>query len=156
MGKDILVLCLGNDILGDDIAGFLVADEVKKIIPEKYLDHIDIIKTSESGFKIIDYLIGYKHVIIVDSMLDDKAGEIIRIPLEKLPMKIGPSLHWMGIPEIIRYFDDTGLERPNIEIYAIVIRDIGFGDKVNEDVSKASKRLAMIIKKRLDILLKNI
>ena len=156
MAKDILVLCLGNDILGDDVAGFLVADKLREIIPEKYLNNIDIVKTSESGFKIIDYITGYKHVIIVDSILGDKAGEIIKIPLEKLSMKIGPSPHWMGIPEIIKYFDETGLERPNIEIYAIVIKNISFGDKVSEEIIKASRDLAMIIKKRLETLLNNI
>ncbi|MDW8035743.1 MAG: hydrogenase maturation protease, partial [Candidatus Korarchaeum sp.] len=75
----ILVLALGNELFGDDAAGFLVADELSQRLRES-LNSVEIIKSSESGLWLLDYFLsGYDLIILVDSILGSEAGELVRV-----------------------------------------------------------------------------
>ncbi len=60
--NNILVLALGNDIMGDDGAAL----EAAGILEKKFADEIDIFKVSSAGFMLLDILEGYEKVIIID------------------------------------------------------------------------------------------
>lgn len=60
----ILVLAIGNDILGDDGTAFAVVDVLKKKFPKE----IDSGKIYTSGLDILDILEGRQKILIIDTV----------------------------------------------------------------------------------------
>jgi len=63
-----LILGLGNPILTDDGVGIRIAKEISK-----KCKNIAVVQASAAGFRIIDEIIGYDKLIIVDSIKTGKA-----------------------------------------------------------------------------------
>lgn len=140
-----LVLCLGNELLGDDGAGILVARRLK----EQGNSGSDIIETSLSGVSLIDYFVGYKKAIIVDSIHtgNHPPGTVIEISPERLRSVIAPSPHYAGLPEIFDIAQSLKLDFPrDIVIFAIEAADpytIGgaLDSRVERGIDEAVKRV---------------
>jgi len=60
----ILVLGIGNELAGDDIIGIKAVREVEKIGPSG----VDYIQISTGGLQILESILGYEKVLIVDSI----------------------------------------------------------------------------------------
>ncbi|ACB07866.1 hydrogenase maturation protease [Candidatus Korarchaeum cryptofilum] len=148
----ILVLALGNDLFGDDAVAFLVADEISSSLPE---DSVNVIKSSESGLHLLDYfLMGYDHIILVDSIVGEEVGRIVQIDPKSLRRSLAPSPHYSGLPEILALLDEIGEDLPEVEIYAIVIREPSLGSPISDDVKVAAKKLAEILLERISQILR--
>ncbi len=133
--RKILVLGLGNEILGDDAVGILCAREIKKIFSDK----IDVIETSESGLRIIDYLLNYNKVLILDSTFvgENKVGEIREYVFDKDFKSFSlPSPHYVSISTAIKIAQILELN-PALEIKILAM---GI-DKVLTIGSKLSNRV---------------
>lgn len=79
-----LVIGLGNPILGDDGVGWKVVEEVQKRLPAD--SPIEAICLSLGGISLMEYLIGYDRVILVDAFsLDAPVGSISVLKLSQLP-----------------------------------------------------------------------
>jgi hydrogenase maturation protease len=70
-----LILGLGNDILADDGVGLHVVRELKRKINDK---DITVIEASLAGLGLLDLIVGYETVIIVDA-IQTKQGKIGKI-----------------------------------------------------------------------------
>ena len=77
-----LIVGLGNPILGDDGIGWRVAEEVQARAPEFEVEFLSL-----GGLSLMERLIGYERVIIIDSIQNraGQIGEVYRFPLEALP-----------------------------------------------------------------------
>lgn len=78
-----IVIGLGNPILGDDGVGWRVLEEVKRrltLLGEE--NNVDLDFLSLGGISLMEHLIGYERVILVDAILTD--GEIGWITLARL------------------------------------------------------------------------
>jgi len=76
-----LVLGIGNPILSDDSAGLRVA----QLLEERLDDPgITVVETSAAGWNLLDLIVGYDRVIIIDTIQTEggRAGEIYRLGLE--------------------------------------------------------------------------
>ncbi|MHA1976332.1 MAG: hydrogenase maturation protease [Candidatus Hodarchaeales archaeon] len=60
----ILVLGIGNELAGDDIIGIKAVQEVSKIGPQT----VDYKQISTGGLQILETMLGYDKVLIVDSV----------------------------------------------------------------------------------------
>ena len=79
-----LIVGLGNPILGDDGVGWKVAEEVKKQIPSDL--PVDVECVSLGGISLMEHLIGYDRAILIDSLaVEGPAGSILTLPLADLP-----------------------------------------------------------------------
>ena len=74
-----LVLGLGNTILTDDGVGIRVAFEIEKLCSEP-----DVLEASAAGFRIVDDIIGYEKLILIDSIKtgNAKPGTLFKFTLE--------------------------------------------------------------------------
>ncbi|MDH3365220.1 MAG: hydrogenase maturation protease [Thermoplasmata archaeon] len=64
-GKKILVVGVGNPILSDDGVGIHIARRLKEIgIPG-----VDIEELPASGLELLDMVLGYDHVVIIDAIV---------------------------------------------------------------------------------------
>ncbi len=122
MKKDILVLALGNDFLKDDVVGLLAGREIKKIFDSE----VDVIESSESGLALLDYIIGCKKVLILDSIVgkEKEPGRILQIKIEELEFEISPSPHYVGLPMSLQIGKRLGFPLPEeIIILAMEVED---------------------------------
>jgi hydrogenase maturation protease len=84
-----LVAGLGNPILGDDGVGWRVAESVSESISSAYgrYQHVEVDFFALGGLSLMEQLVGYEKVIIVDSIqtLDGQQGQVYRLSLDDLP-----------------------------------------------------------------------
>ncbi len=82
----ILVLGLGNPILGDDGAGWRVAEAVRAELDGRY-DRVEIDCAALGGLSLMERMLGYGRVILIDVMETGQSsiGHVSRFPLGALP-----------------------------------------------------------------------
>jgi hydrogenase maturation protease len=80
-----LVIGLGNPILGDDGVGWVVAREVESRLRETG-GNVEVDYLSLGGLSLMERLIGYEKVILIDSLTTGKypQGAVIPFTLEDL------------------------------------------------------------------------
>ncbi|MFC1897351.1 hydrogenase maturation protease [Chloroflexota bacterium] len=133
---NILVLGIGNPILTDDGVGIKTAQKLKEENPE-----LDVIETSESGIALLDFVTGYKKLIIIDSIKTEKGkpGDLYKLELDDLkPSKELSSSHGIGIATAFELGQRLGYNMPkNTSIYAINIKDnTTFGESCTQEVKE--------------------
>jgi hydrogenase maturation protease len=120
---EILVLGLGNEILGDDAAGVLALRELQKMYAEK----VDFVESAESGLRLLDYLLGYRKVLVLDSMANDKEspGVIEEIDIINYKESYSPkSPHYVGLPYTLKLAKNLNLDLPeSIKVVALHVLD---------------------------------
>ena len=93
-----LVLGLGNPILRDD--GF--GPEVARRLERRAHGKAAVVETSLSGVNLLDLLVGYDKVVIVDSLtLGGKPGTLYKLSPGDLPCFRSSSSHTMGLVELL-------------------------------------------------------
>ncbi len=119
----ILVLGLGNDLMGDDAVGILTANELK----ERLRGKADVVSTALYGVALMELFIDYDRAIIIDAAQtgDHPPGTVFEIdPSELRPVSI-PSPHYAGLPEMIDLAARMGLEFPSVvRIFAVEAEDV--------------------------------
>lgn len=94
-----MVLALGNDILGDDGAAFVVAGKLEKT----FGGSVEIVKSGEAGLALLDILKDYDKVLIIDTVCTgERPPGTVKEFTEKDFKKISvPSPHFTGLPDVI-------------------------------------------------------
>ena len=64
----IVVLGLGNPVLGDDAVGLHVAAEVERLLMRRPLAGVRVLTSARGGFELVDLLAGSTHAVIVDCL----------------------------------------------------------------------------------------
>jgi len=142
-----LILGVGNSILTDDGVGIKIAHKIKEGNPE-----LEVIETSEGGMAILDHVLGYDKLIIIDSIKTErgKPGELYKLELEDLkPAMDFSSSHGIGIAIAFELGQRLGYRMPRfVSIYAIEIKDNStFGEECTEEVEE---RIPSIAKKIME------
>jgi len=83
--EKMLVIGLGNPILGDDGVGWVVAREVEDRL-RKSDNSVEVDCLSLGGLSLMERLVGYQYVILVDSLNTGKRpqGSVVNFTLEEL------------------------------------------------------------------------
>lgn len=96
------VVCLGNELVGDDGVGIRVARVLGNLtLPEA----IDVLVRPNLGLDLIELLEEYERVVIVDAMTSGRApGSCVHLdPSEAAAMASCPSCaHSLGIAEVVQ------------------------------------------------------
>ncbi|MGD9116253.1 MAG: hydrogenase maturation protease [Dehalococcoidia bacterium] len=129
-----LVLGMGNPILTDDGVGIEIAHRLKERKPE-----LDVEETSEAGIALLDFIVGYDRLIIVDSIKTEKGkpGELYKLDIGALkPTAHLTSLHGVDIATAFELGQKFGYHMPRqVSIYAVEVKDnTSFGEECTEEV----------------------
>jgi hydrogenase maturation protease len=119
-----LVLGLGNDILSDDAVGLHIAQQLRARLADR--PNVDVIETCEMGLSLLDFMDGYRQVLIVDSVQTGKvpAGQMHEIEASELKTLPEMSPHFLGIGEVLSLGTALGLNVPQrVKILAIEVAD---------------------------------
>ena len=138
MSNKTLILGLGNSILRDDRIGLDVARLVHK---ELKLADCDLVESQIVGANILDFISGYKTLIVIDAIKtkEGKGGDIYQLSLDDLPkQKRTNSPHNIGLYWTIQMGRKLEMDVPDIiRIYAIEVNDpFNFGEELTDTMKK--------------------
>lgn len=120
----ILLLGLGNDILSDDAIGLRVVATLKERLAAN--KNITVLESSEMGLALLDLIIGFETVFIVDAVQTGKApaGFVHEIDGTDLRASATLSPHFVGVGEMLALGTRLGLSMPKlVRIFAIEVAD---------------------------------
>ena len=108
--QPILVLGLGNDILGDDAVGLVAARRLREQCPAG----AEVIEAAEGGLGLLDFLEGRSHALLLDAILTGRhpAGTVLEFSHQDFRSTIGPSPHYAGLPEVLRLAECLAIPVP--------------------------------------------
>jgi hydrogenase maturation protease len=132
----ILVLGLGNDILGDDAVGLLAARRLRAFLPES----VDVLEAAGGGIGLLDVLEGYDRALLLDSIATGihAPGTILEFSSDDFRNLVAPSPHYTGIPELLQLAEHLDIPFPKtIRILALEIAD---PYQIREGLSRSADR----------------
>ncbi|MDY7107153.1 MAG: hydrogenase maturation protease [Planctomycetota bacterium] len=145
-----LVLGLGNDILADDAVGVLAA----RALADRSDDTVEVRETAEHGMALLDHLIGYERVILIDAIQtgSNEPGTILEIDPASLSAVYAPSPHYSGLPELLAVAERLELDFPTqFRIFAVEIADaLTIGGAITPAVREAIPELCDRVRAALD------
>lgn len=114
----LLVLCLGNDLLGDDGIGLEAAELIEEVLGPV----AEVRSACQSGLYLIEFLEGFDDAIVVDTFPGERPGRVRELDSKEVEPVQVPSAHYVGLPEALHAARNAGLHVPNrLRIFAIEI-----------------------------------
>ncbi|MFP3879966.1 MAG: hydrogenase maturation protease [Dehalococcoidia bacterium] len=146
-----LVLGLGNPILSDDAVGIRVAREVERKLNDP---RVTVSETSEAGLSLLDAIVGYDEVIIIDAVQTEKgqAGQIHHMRTEDLSFsKRFTPPHQINLATSLELGNALNLAMPRkITIFAVEAEDVTtFSEKCTPQVEKAIPEVVKMVLEEL-------
>jgi hydrogenase maturation protease len=148
-----LVVGLGNPILGDDGVGWRVAEEVKKQLPPDLPVDVDCLTLG--GMRLMEHLIGYGCAILIDAFtLEEPVGSILILKLSDLPNYSAfhtPSTHDTSLQKAIGMGRSMGAQLPDdVTVVGIATKHVSdFSKTLSPPVAEAVPQAARFV---LDLL----
>jgi len=147
-----LVLGIGNPILSDDGAGIKVAHEVGGKLNDP---QVTVAETSAAGLSLLDSIVGYDKVIIIDAIQTEKgqAGQIYRMGIEDFSLtKHFSSPHQINLATALELGKMLNLAMPQaITVFAVEAKDItSFSEKCTPEVEQAIPEVVKMVLQELD------
>ncbi len=136
--KKIIVLGVGNPILGDDGVGIKIVRQLKGILQDY---EVDIDEASTGGLSLLDMMKGYHKSILIDAIKSpqDSNGSIKRLTMKDLCTTHSSNPHDMGLHTAIQLAEQMGEKIPReIVVIGIVVNTPPcFSDHLTPLISQA-------------------
>lgn len=120
----VLVLGLGNDILTDDVAGLLVAREVRTRLADE--PDVTVSESTEMGLTLLDEIADCGSLVLVDAVQTGREppGQVYEVGISDLPQVTATSPHFVGVGETLAVGRSLGLAMPaRVSVIAIEVAD---------------------------------
>ncbi len=137
-----LIIGLGNPILGDDGVGWKVANQLTTLIDPDSSVEIDY--ASLGGLSLMERMLGYQRVIIIDSMEtgQNPEGCVKAFPLATLENPFAghsASAHDASLMTALQAAKSIGAEIPSrVDVVAIEAKNVyDFSDNLSPEIEKA-------------------
>ena len=156
-----LVIGLGNPILTDDGVGVKVAYEVERTLASTNHNDIVVTEASVGGLRLMELMIGYDRVILVDAIIKqngNKPGTIHHMTLDDLrsisPTQHSASAHDTSLVTALEMGWQMGLHLPTeFSIYAIEVENvIEFSDQPTAAVAGAIPKVTAAVLAELQLI----
>jgi hydrogenase maturation protease len=146
-----LILGLGNPILSDDSVGIFVAERLRERV-----DGVDVISSSLTGLHLLDLVLGYDSLFLIDAFLaaGNHPGELKLLPPEEGSLQLLSS-HGFNFLDMLMLGKELGLCVPELKgVYGITIgTELAFGEalssELRENMEPITTEIARHIKDRL-------
>ena len=135
----ILILGLGNPILSDDGVGIKVAQESEKRLKDP---QVTVAEASGAGLSLLDSIVGYDQVIIIDAIQtkEGRPGQIYRLEPDDFSFaKYLSSPHQINLVTALELGKRLGLSMPSkVTIFAVEAKDVtNFSEEYTPEVEQA-------------------
>lgn len=112
----LVILGLGNDLLGDDAIGLLAA----KRLEGRFGPDVSVRMSGQSGLYLIEPLQGFDDAIIIDAIVGDRPGQVRELPAAEIRAVQVPAAHYAGLPEALAIAQESGVPVPGrMRIFAV-------------------------------------
>jgi len=139
----IIIIGVGNPIMGDDAIGILTVEELRRVSNRT---DVTFATAQFSGIPLAEMLIGHERAVIIDSIIraDASYGELYRIKCTKGSNHHPESMHTIGIVDAMGVLERHGAKMPDaISIYAINIgHEQVVSDKISDEIARNAARYA--------------
>ncbi|MFC1983611.1 hydrogenase maturation protease [Chloroflexota bacterium] len=149
-----LILGIGSPILGDDGIGIHVARELAREIKDK---DIDVEDTGAAGLNLLELVVGYDEVIIIDAIMTDdgEVGEIYRFGPENFVKTVHPttSPHNANLATVIEIGKKSlsGQMPAKIVVFAVNIQEVTrFTEEMTSEVREAIPTAVNLVLEEID------
>lgn len=155
----ILVVGLGNPILGDDGIGWRVADAVKSALSEDGYgrENVEIACYALGGLSLMERLIGFDQAIIIDAVQTTSGfpGQVYDLRLSELPDYSAGHLtaaHDMSLQTALKLGQEMGAKLPSeIRIVGIEADKVyDFSEKLSPAIEAAIPHATQLVLRQLD------
>jgi hydrogenase maturation protease len=121
-GNNILVLGIGNVIMGDEGVGVHAIKELEK---ETFPDNVELLDGGTGGFHLLEYLQKYPTIIMIDATMDSKPAGTVSVIEPKFASDFPKTLsaHDIGLKDLIESVALLG-SFPKIYLITVTIDSI--------------------------------
>jgi len=149
--KKILILGLGNILLGDEGVGVRIAEQLAS---QSLPDEVEVIDGGTAGYELLSFLEGREKVIIVDAVkTSDKPGAVYKMDLSILEedATMHLSLHQLGLKNVFKIASLMDIN-PKVTLVGVVPKDyqsykIGLSQEVEKAIPIVTKTILQEIDK---------
>ena len=153
MQNNILILGIGNYLMGDEGVGVHVANRLAK---ENNIKGVDIVDGGTGGFHLLGYFEGYKTIILVDATLDDNPNGTIRLikPRFAADFPKAMSTHDIGLKDMVSALQLMD-KMPVIHLFVISIESlqqqgIELSHEIEKVIPDLVERVSNLVKEILE------
>jgi hydrogenase maturation protease len=145
------IIGLGNSILKDDGVGIYAAREIRRCLDKICLDaDVDIVETEVGGFSLMELMVGWKRIILVDSIQFDglEPGTVVRIQPHDLHTSLRlRSVHDIDLPTVLELGRRLGLAMPEeVSVFGIQAKDaLTFGESLTDAAERGLKEAVNLV-----------
>lgn len=153
-GNDILILGIGNYLMGDEGIG---VQFIKNLDTSKFPENISFLDGGTGGFSLVPYIESHRHVIIIDATMDGKEEGTITLLTPKFSDDFPVSLsgHNFGLKDmmdILTFVD----KMPKIYLFTVTISKmepmfLELSPKVEAAIPKVTEMVLELVKKIRDL-----
>jgi len=133
-----LVVGLGNPIMGDDAIGCRCAEAIEAALSPQELETVEVIQFFRGGISLMERLIGYDRVLIIDSITGSgmKLGAVKKLTLDEIPSFTVNSPHDGSLKNALEFGKLMGADLPRqIDILAVEIEPkFEFSDQLSAPI----------------------
>lgn len=146
----ILILGIGNYLMGDEGVGVHVANRLQK----ENLPGVDVVDGGTGGFHLLGYFEEYETIILVDATLDENSNGTIRLikPRFSEDFPKAMSTHDIGLRDLVCALQLLG-KMPTIHLFVVSIESLQQqGIELTDEIEKVIPELMEKIKDLLFVL----
>jgi len=141
----ILVLGIGNILLGDEGVGVRIVEALRACIDASRRERampedVEVADGGTGGADLVDLMAGRRKVIVIDAAeFDGRPGDILRFTAADLGRRegIGLSLHDLGLAEALTMMRHLGCAPEEVVIFGIKPKRIAPGLDLTAEVAAA-------------------
>jgi hydrogenase maturation protease len=150
--KHVLILGLGNPLLGDEGIGVRVVEELKEL---ELPDGVTVVEGGTAGLGLIGLMEGYQRVIIVDAAdMGHPPGRVVRFTPSEAQFKTAEaplSLHQIGLGEVLVLAKALEMAPAELVIIGVQPSRVEEGIGLSPEVEGAIPQIIRIILDELDV-----
>jgi hydrogenase maturation protease len=114
-----LVLGLGNPLLRDDSIGLRVARELRELCRDD--QSIEVGEDYWGGLRLMERMIGYDRVVIIDAILtNQEPGTIHILSPDDIPTQRSASVHDVNLPTALEFGRRAGAQLPSSSAITLI------------------------------------
>lgn len=119
--NNILVLGIGNYLMGDEGVGVHVANRLES----ELVSGIDVVDGGTGGFHLLEFFESYEHVILIDATLDKNTIGTIRLIKPRFANDFPPAMstHDIGLKDMVSALQLLD-KMPNIHLFVVSIESL--------------------------------
>jgi hydrogenase maturation protease len=146
----ILVLGLGNPLLGDDGAGLVALEQLEQAMgPQGGLEFVD---GGTQGVYLLPYLENREKLLILDAVdFGERPGQVGTFDPMCIPLGVGPKLspHQAGFEEVLGLLELLGHVPKESVLLGVQPKSLRLGDPLSEEVRLG---LSKVLEKAIGVL----